>query len=380
MSERTQHDTLITISEFRSGYPQVPFAPDVDVDGLTEDDPEPFFVTLPVAKVNAKSKSGWVYGAAANEQLAEQVNQRKPEGRLGHMKPEDRATRYDLPAVRWLGAQVVDGTTWVKGYVPKNRPDVREHFRLAMRSNAQAALSMYGRGSVNKHNEVVRLDLESIDIADPMRAGLPVGARPLITANMADDDTPPESDEDTIMSESNQIETLLQEMRSERDEANARLAEMQQTISELELRATLIAEMAEMLDVDEDNLKARITEMQTEIDAARAIERKQRVMGLIDGSADGAEKPLVALEEMRDVVIAHMGPEDTWPTDDEKIADAVNRIMDRPAVKTLSEMIVKAKGGPALALGTSGSGQRAQQTDEEIDAEADRKAREIGAI
>ena len=39
------------VSELRGSYPDVPFAPGVDAEGIREDDANPMFVTLPLVKV-----------------------------------------------------------------------------------------------------------------------------------------------------------------------------------------------------------------------------------------------------------------------------------------------------------------------------------------
>ena len=191
---------LTTVSEF-SGQEwkgiaeRIPFAPGFNLDAIKEDDPDPFFVTLPVARVGAKSRGslGLVYGEEVNKQIVEQILTKQPEGGRGHIPPDKVATEYNLPDVMAVGALLENGTSWAKFYVPPYAGETRDYFRIKMKSNAKAGFSIWGDAGANPSTkEVMRLDLKRIDIADPSRTGLPVEGVPIITYEMADgdDDTP----------------------------------------------------------------------------------------------------------------------------------------------------------------------------------------------
>jgi len=69
--------------------PDVPLAAGLDVAAFGDD---PLFVTLPVAQIGAVSRNGYRYAEGAVRGLVEQINAKKPEGRWGHVRPEDRET------------------------------------------------------------------------------------------------------------------------------------------------------------------------------------------------------------------------------------------------------------------------------------------------
>jgi len=345
---------MTLVSEFAGHYEDVPLAADVDIEAIRKDDPDPFFVSLPVCRVGAKSDKGYIYGEAANRQIVEQVNSKKPEGGLGHIKPENYSTEYTLPAWRAMGAALVDNTTWVKFYVSKVRADVRDHFRTAMRANALAGVSLWGNAGISQSNEVMTIDLKRIDIADPGRLGLPVAARPIITAHMAGQDTPVDKDDQAMDEITN---TLIAEMKTERDQAVGNLAVSQTKIAEMETRiktleaaeprAVKLAEMAASLGVEVDAVPVKVAEMQAQLVTYQAAEKRVKVEAKI---AELVKEPL---QSLRSVVVAHMGAVDTWPTDDDKIKTAVEAILDKPDVKQIAEMMVKAVGGGSIALGTA---------------------------
>src|ERR1041385_7450385 len=90
------------VSEFRAGFPNVPFAPGVDAEGIKSDDPDPMFVTLPLVAVGAKlgnSDERWTKPDVEN--LVKEIQIKRPEGILGHVAAEKRSTEYTLPSARW---------------------------------------------------------------------------------------------------------------------------------------------------------------------------------------------------------------------------------------------------------------------------------------
>jgi len=447
---------IITVSEFagtewRSIADRIPFAKGFSLESIKEMDSDPFFVTLPVARVGSVSKSqvklpsGQTirlrYGQAANESIVSEIMSKQPEGGQGHIKPEDEATKYDLPDVMAVGAMLENDTTWVKLYVPSYAQATRDYYRIKMRANAQTALSMWGQALANPiTGEANSVTVKRIDMADPSRAGLDVAAVPVISRNMASgeetseppDLTPdPAPQEEALMPEG--LEVQLSEMTQKLDTAqtalttvNTRMAEMAgllgvdqekilERVRELQAQVAPVAEMARLLSVepskvlttvttlqqtaavatrvaemlhegggdpDVATVPARITEMQTFIKAAKAVERRQRVTSLIDGTAmikrdDGTfvtvEKPLVELEDLRPVVIANMGPEDTWPETTEAITTAVTAILARPEVVRLAEMVVQATTGGRMALG----GKNNRPDNHENDAALEKEGQEI---
>lgn len=445
MTEQIEHQGLLltTISEFagtdwKAVADRIPFANGFDLAAIKQKDSNPFFVTLPVARVGAfsRGKQRLYYGERANQQIVAQVMERQPEGGRGHVPESEIATKYDLPDVMAVGALLEDGTSWVKFYVPPYASDTRDYYRTKMMANAKAAFSLWGKAAADPiSNEVIEVDLQRIDMADPSRAGLPVEGVPIVTSHMTDgddNDAPPDpsGQEDDTMTE---LTVQLQEMtaahnrlQAELQAAQTRMAEMSgalgveqdqivPTLRALQADAARMAEMASHLGVEPQNaittvrqlqsdaavaqqiaemvhqgegdpqvdvVVARITEMQTLLAVQAKAERRQKVLGLIDGSREDVEQPLVKLPDLRPVVIANMGAEDTWPQDDAAVTEAVNTILERPDVKKLAEMITQATAGGPAALGATDNGGHTPDpaTEEETEKEAEQIASDLGVL
>ena len=102
--------------------------------------------------------------------------------------------------------------------------------------------------------------------------------------------------------------------------------------------------MASGLGVKEEDVVARVAEMRTELKARSTALLNQKILKELGP----------ALADLQELVVMHMGATDGLLDDDSKLKVAVQTALDKPEVKRLAEMVVKAKGGPALALGTAG--------------------------
>lgn len=218
MRERIQ---LVWEATLRGKFPDIPLPDDIVAEDFGE---SPMFVTLPIMPVNARSRNERTYTRPAVESIVRQVNEKRPNGFWGHLPVEEYSTRYDVPAVRWLAATIEDGMAW--GKLVAITPDAREHFRVAKAANASVGTSIYGWGEMDGDN-VVSLELESIDLADPSRVGiLAAVAVPVVTAEMMEG-------EDMA---------TLQEVQSERDALAQRVAELEAA------NTALTAQVAEQRD------------------------------------------------------------------------------------------------------------------------------------
>ena len=173
---------LTYVSELRSDYPDIKLPADIDLQKLEKlvGAGNLEFVTLPIGEVNAQSRNGRNYTRASVEELVKQVNELRPEGRWGHLTPEEMSTRYDPPAIRWLAAVLdKDGVAWAKG-LPLTK-DAREYFALAKATNARVGTSLVAWAEM-KQDRVEHLTLSTIDIADPQRVGVPTAAaKPMLS-------------------------------------------------------------------------------------------------------------------------------------------------------------------------------------------------------
>lgn len=175
-----RHRMQMTImTEMAGPYPEIKLPDDVDT---TTD---PFFVTLPVGQIDARSQNQRNYRRKAMENLRDQVNERRPEGMWGHLRDDEIGTKYAPPAMRWLAATIdANGVVWAKGR--PLTPEARNYYQQAKLDNARVGTSIFAWAEMDG-DDVIALDLITIDVADPARVGVPMtAARPLITQEMQD--------------------------------------------------------------------------------------------------------------------------------------------------------------------------------------------------
>ena len=171
------------VSKFLGSFPNVPIADGVQLEELTNGDTSPMFVTLPIMKVDVRSRNGRLYDREQVERIRDQINTKRPVGEEGHLRDEDRAHKFTVPPLRWVGAVLeADGTLWGKAYVLASATNVREYLRTAKAANAKVGTSIYGTAREGKKGEVLDLEIESIDLVHPDRVGvLQAAANPMIS-------------------------------------------------------------------------------------------------------------------------------------------------------------------------------------------------------
>lgn len=183
-----QNLILETVSVFEGRYPDVALSEGIQVDALTENDPNPMFVTVPIARVGAESRNTNAagkrrrYNREAVMAIVDAINKERVTGGLGHLRDEDRPYQFDVPPMRWVGATMEGDTAWGKAYVLPSRNDVREYIRTAKATNGRIGTSLYALGSVDDDGNVTIAQLESIDLVHPDRVGVQAAsAKPTIT-------------------------------------------------------------------------------------------------------------------------------------------------------------------------------------------------------
>lgn len=192
---------VLVVTELRGGYPDVPYAPGVDIAELTAGDSDPMFLVLPIGKAGVTSGNGRHYDEAFLQELERQTIERRPVGLMGHLRPEDRATAFPEEAIHWLGAARQGDLLWGKGYVPPGA--VRDRIRRykaqgkAIATSIDALAEGVWDETVKAHRmDAKTLRLGQIDIAPADRAGIPdLAAVPLLTTEMADEIEPELEDE-----------------------------------------------------------------------------------------------------------------------------------------------------------------------------------------
>lgn len=181
------------ITEMSAQAIKVPTASGVDLEKLTEGDPDPMFVTLEVASATVSGNRNR-YSEATLLNIAEQINETRPDAYLGHLDDKELATKYPDPQTMWIGASVekIDGVArlFAKGYVYTDAK-VRSLLKKAVAAGKVMAVSIAGRANkkfdkVAKVYDIIDFKLDSIDWARPGTQGLNPLLTPFITQEMVD--------------------------------------------------------------------------------------------------------------------------------------------------------------------------------------------------
>jgi hypothetical protein len=325
------------VAEFRGGFPDVPFAPDVDVAGLRADDPDPLFVTLPIVRVGVKSGNGLTWSETDARHLVNEINTRKPEGINGHVTAEQRASRYDLPRLRWLGAELVGDMVYAKAYVPQYASDMREHFRLAKRTNAPVGTSVYG---LRGERGLGDMTLESIDVGHPARvSSRDAAAVPRLTSEFTTGDN--------NVTEPN--EALVSELRTDRDTARNQVAELQTTLKDKEKLVTELTASKSTLDT----LISELSLGDDAVTSARAIVAELRTLrtASLVRSIDDVLVSEVKAEPMRPVIrkflVSAAGVPLVADVDAAKVVIA-EQLADPIMQSIAQKLVVEYRGGAAI--------------------------------
>lgn len=174
-------------------FPDVPVADGVNIDELVADDPNPTFLTLPIAEDGRVAEDGLRYTQQFNERLiANTINSRRVLGNMGHMSPFETIYRFDIPAAIWLGAmRTDDGIWWAKAYIVDG--DVGNFVRRLKAANGVIATSIHMRysplGTTFLDDGTFTVDpdaaeLLQLDFAPDERAALKMDRDMLVTSHM----------------------------------------------------------------------------------------------------------------------------------------------------------------------------------------------------
>jgi hypothetical protein len=167
--------------ELRGSVPNVPFAEGVNYDELVAADlakgQKPMFVTLPLAQFGQVSRNRRRYSESEVRRMYSRIMQSAVTGALGHLRDDERASAFEVPAVKWVGAVIEGNQLWGKLYVLSHQEDLREYFRVQKATSGRVGTSLYGLG-YEEYNpdsevwEVTELELEQIDVVHPDRVGV----------------------------------------------------------------------------------------------------------------------------------------------------------------------------------------------------------------
>lgn len=312
------------VSRFKKEYPDVPLSSELDPADFDENTR---FVTLPLMPIGAKSRNGRTYSEQAVRGIVDQINQKRPEGGWGHLAVEERATRYDPPALRWVGAMVdTDGLAWGKA-IPVTE-SAREHIRIAKQTRARIGTSIYGKATL-KGNEVMSIELEKIDLVDSERVGIPEAAAvPIVEMS------------EEIKEQNPVSEQLIQELTTERDGLKTQISEL---TAALDTHKGIVAELCQVMGIEKaDDLKTVVSELVNQRNDA-TNKARLAIVGKLVGE--------LKLPQTAKLVAAAIGTPDT--DDEEKIKTQIAELMASDLIQPVAEMERVKIGGPRAIVGNA---------------------------
>lgn len=352
-----------TVGQFQGQFPEVPLAEGVDLEALQEDDDDPFFVTLPVARLDEVSDNGLLYDENLVNTIIEQINHEHPTGIMGHLTPDELDTSYPVPDVYWVGAKQVGDTAWAKGYVPPGK--ARSTLRRQKATGRKAATSIFGppERRVKESDGTWRAEgfqLHSLDLAPYERAALKLGGHFAVTAEMEDNDKFENKEEQNNMATREEViaeltpgdlpkairEQIVNEWQEEHEEAK-QIAELEQQVSE---RDQMISELRGDLDeYQREDFDASVDEAVAELVADWKV----------PNTDEAQERMGVLTDTVRSRVLAEMSDE----RDPDKIDEVVSEVWE--GAKPLAEMVRDALSGPgAIVTGKGGKNWRDELAEE----------------
>lgn len=344
------------IAEFRGDFPEIAIDPRVDQDALFSRDEDPFFVTLPIARVGETSANGLHYDEALVETIREQMVGRG--GIMGHISDDERDTAFPIEDVDWVGAQQENGTLWGKAYIPPGK--VREFVRRLKARGGRLATSIYGPYASREElgdgaYRLMGFQLETLDLAPPDRAALNLGGRFTVTAQMIGETTEEDQDSEEEMERAQLIAELTV--------ADLPDTLREQVIAEHQAEADTENRIAE-LESERDDAQKRAQELETQVSEFQAHQFEAAVDGviaeLVDWKVQGddAEKRVkMVKDQLKNRILSEIGDD----RDAEKLPGVAKEIWESDDMKLLAETVRDAlSGGPAVV-----GGRRAPRTIED---------------
>jgi hypothetical protein len=349
------NDVLI-ISELRGGFPDVKIAGDVDYAGLTADDPNPVFLTLPIGKAGVTSGNKRHYDEPWLQELEKQTLANKPIGLMGHLSETDRDHAMPTEAIHWVGVQRVGDVLWGKGYVPPGEARQRIQRYKAQGKKIATSIDAYAEGVWENGLGAYRMTpasmrLNQIDIAPADRAGIAdLAGVPILSKEMNASAQSEQRDKQEVNQPMDKLQ-VINEMTVEDARllpATVRAAIEAAVPTPAEVK--LVTELRQALGVDD---KADLVKMITEMTQERATQAKAAITGRIKEVIEHKDTG-IKLEKMRPVVtelIAARNPQTVAEVD-----AAYTAVCALPSIKELLGAEVVKTMGPAQTapLGDNG--------------------------
>ena len=297
------------------GVDTVPLSEKVDIDKLKAGDDDPLEVVVEID--SGKSKRKWNYLPQALESISRQINEKVPNGFLGHQKQENLAFEFPKIATHWVGAMYRDGKAYVRGVVDASQKDLKRWIR----GGRIKQVSIYGIPTLRKENgetQVVDFDLMSLDWTPKDRNGMQTK---VVTVSEMDD----------LLNKQNTdggVKVTKQEV----------LGEMARMLKEGEISLT---EAKTLVGETDETLKFKDVAKQLDVAPENVVGEISRLKNLEKQVAESKHENLVKKvlnEEVKDETIRGIVGEmiDSDVEDDEKkIASEIADILQRDTVKKI---------------------------------------------
>lgn len=346
MGEKTPSSEITGVlfessSIIRGKPPVVPFRSGITLESLTEGDADPVFITLPIGEVGAESRNGRRYNAPIVQAIHDTILKEGTTGIAGHLKTEERAYKFDVPPLIWVGAVMEGQTLWGKAYVMQHATDVREYVKLAKRTHSAIGTSIYGTGRVDKDGTVQEIDLESIDLAHPKRVGVKAAAAvPVVTQESVEQTTHQHTQTETGDGEMPEKTTLPDNtnLKMNDRELVVRIRELEETIQKQRSIVADYTDLQEMFEHPRDLVSAVRASQAEKADLAK--ENQELLLDTV--SAKVAEA--VQMEIARPIVVNMVLAEK--PSTRNAVENAIKTVMETAAVKALLKNTVVQESGP----------------------------------
>ena len=327
----------------------IPVASNIDLEKLKEGDSDPLEVAVEIN--SGLSTRKWNYLPDTVKKIVDQINERTPNGFLGHQKPEDIDSEFPDVATHWIGALFRDGKAFVRGYVD---PSMTKLKRL-IKSNRVKQVSIFGIPTLAKQNgetQVTDYQLLSLDWTPLDRNGMPT--RVVATSEMATLDLFNEFDSiaahnssksSTPGGETMTKEEILTTMKSLLVTGEMKKDEIKTLIGDVD-ETTKIKDLAKKLNVEPDKLEGEIDRL---LGIEQGVEKEKH-----DKLVEKVLKEKIADETIRGLVgeMLQSGIED----DEKKIASDIEVVLQKDVIKkAIGELHVDGKAPPA---GTAGKENR----------------------
>lgn len=351
-------ELVYSIAEaFSADIPDVPTPDDINLESLAKalgksSADELVFDTRPIGKVT-ESRNGRNYSTESVLSLVEQVKEKRPEGRWGHLSESEASTRYELPAVRWINAVYQESNETAYGKLVALTLDAERHIRSARELNAKIGTSIYAHNPVIENKKVKSYDLVTIDLANAERVGIyDMNSVPKISKEM-----------DNLNSEENKV-TEEEKRAAELAAANTnkpvaetadvtqlrRIVESQET--EIDVSRPLVSNLktvAELLGAKVEEVPAKVRALREQVKSLTAEN-----VALLSATIENEVAEAVKVETVQPIVVEQVTALN--PTTREEVKSALAKVLEKASIKALIETAVVAEsGGNVTTTGASGS-------------------------